>query len=139
MFKKLLSNQPLANFNDLGLLLLRLIFGGFMIINHGLGKMDKLLAGGDIKFADPIGLGMELSLQLTVFAEIICAGLLILGAFTRFALIPLIFTMLVAIFVIHGADPFSDKEGALSYLIPYIILFVNGAGKYSVDGQLFRK
>lgn len=139
MFKKLLSNQPLANFNDLGLLLLRLIFGGFMIINHGLGKMDKLLAGGDIKFANPIGLGMELSLQLTVFAEIICAGLLILGAFTRFALIPLIFTMLVAIFVIHGADPFSDKEGALSYLIPYIILFVNGAGKYSVDGQLFRK
>ena len=83
MFKKMLSNKPLSNFNDLGLLLLRITFGGLMLLNHGLGKMDKLLAGGDIKFADPIGLGMEISLQLTIFAEVICAGLLVLGLFTR--------------------------------------------------------
>lgn len=135
MFKKLLSAKPLFDFEDIGLLLLRFTFGGLMIANHGLKKLNKLLAGGDIKFADPIGLGMELSLQLTVFAEIICAGLLIIGAFTRFALIPLIFTMLVAIFVIHWADPFGDKEGAFVFLIPYVILFVKGAGKYSVDSR----
>ena len=119
MFKKILSNKPLFNFNDLGLLLLRITFGGLMLFNHGLGKMDKLLAGGDIKFADPIGLGMEISLQLTVFAEAICAGLLVLGLFTRLTLIPLIFTMLVAVFVIHWSDSFGDKEAALLYLIPY--------------------
>ena len=138
MLKKLLSNQPLASFNDVGLLLLRVIFGGLMLVNHGLGKMDKLLAGGEIKFADPIGLGMELSLQLAVFAEVICAGLLVVGAFTRFALMPLIFTMLVAVFVVHWSDAFGDKEGGLLYLIPYLILFVNGSGKYSVDYQLFK-
>lgn len=138
MFKKLLSNQPLTNFNDIGLLLLRLIFGGLMLVNHGLGKMEKLFAGGEIKFADPIGLGAELSLQLAVFAEVICAALLIVGAFTRFALMPLIFTMLVAVFIVHWADAFGDKEGGLLYLIPYVILFVKGSGKYSVDYQLFK-
>jgi putative oxidoreductase len=139
MFKKMLSNKPLSNFNDLGLLLLRITFGGLMLLNHGLGKMDKLLAGGDIKFADPIGLGMEISLQLTIFAEVICAGLLVLGLFTRLTLIPLIFTMLVAVFVMHWTDSFGDKEGALLYLIPYIILFVKGSGKYSIDNYLFKK
>ncbi|MFT6936134.1 MAG: putative oxidoreductase [Saprospiraceae bacterium] len=139
MFKKMLSNKPLFNFNDLGLLLLRITFGGLMLLNHGLGKMDKLLAGGDIKFADPIGLGMEISLQLTIFAEVICAGLLVLGLFTRLTLIPLMFTMLVAVFVMHWTDSFGDKEGALLYLIPYIILFVKGSGKYSIDNYLFKK
>ncbi|MFT5832488.1 MAG: putative oxidoreductase [Cognaticolwellia sp.] len=139
MFKKMLSNKPLSNFNDLGLLLLRITFGGLMLLNHGLGKMDKLLAGGDIKFADPIGLGMEISLQLTIFAEVICAGLLVLGLFTRLTLIPLMFTMLVAVFVMHWTDSFGDKEGALLYLIPYIILFVKGSGKYSIDNYLFKK
>ena len=46
--------------------------------------------------------------------------LLIIGLFTRQAVIPLIITMLVAIFVIHGDDPFKDKEMAILYLIPYI-------------------
>ena len=138
MFKKLLSNQPLTNFNDVGLLLLRLTFGGLMLVNHGLGKMEKLFAGGEIKFADPIGLGTELSLQLAVFAEVICAALLVVGAFTRFALMPLIFTMLVAVFIVHWADALGDKEGGLLYLIPYVILFVKGSGKYAVDYQLFK-
>ena len=138
MLQKLLSTKSLFNFEDISLLLLRLTFGGLMIVNHGIGKMNKLLTGGEIKFPDPLGVGTELSLQLTVFGEVICAGLLVLGLFTRLAALPAIITMLVAGFIVHGADPFGDKEGALLFLIPYVILFVKGAGKYSVDGLLFK-
>lgn len=118
---------------EIALLLLRLTFGGLMLVNHGLPKMQKLMAGGEIKFADPIGIGMEASLYLAVFAEVICAFLLIIGAFTRFATVPLIITMLVAIFIVHGGDPFGDIEGALLFLMPYICLLITGAGWYSVD------
>jgi putative oxidoreductase len=41
--------------------------------------------------------------------------------------------MLVIIFVIHGEDPFADREHALLYLLSYIALFFTGPGKYSVD------
>ena len=139
MFKKLLSTKPLFDFEDISLLLLRLTFGGLMILNHGLKKWDKLMAGGEIKFGDPLGVGAELSLQLTVFGEVICSLLLIFGLLTRFAAIPAIITMLVAAFIVHGSDPFGDKEMALLYLIPYVILFVKGGGKYSVDNYIFKK
>lgn len=139
MLKKLLSNKSLFEFEDISLLLLRLTFGGLMLINHGIGKMNKLMAGGEIKFPDPLGVGAELSLQLTVFGEVVCAGLLAIGLFTRFAAIPAIITMLVAAFIVHGSDPFGDKEGALLFLIPYVILFVKGSGKYSVDNFIFKK
>ena len=139
MVKKLLSTQPLIEFEGISLLLLRLTFGGLMIINHGLGKMHKLFSGNEIKFPDPLGVGAELSLGLTVFGEVVCSVLLVFGFLTRFAAFPAIITMLVAAFIVHGADPFGDKEAALLFLIPYIILFVKGGGKYSVDAALFNK
>ena len=104
-----------------------------MFLNHGLGKFNKLMAGGEIKFASVFGMGPELSLGLAVFAEVLCALLVVIGLFTRMAVIPLIITMLVAIFVIHIGDPFKKMESAIIYLIPYLVLFWNGSGKYSVD------
>jgi putative oxidoreductase len=133
MIKKLLSTTSYTTGFDLSLLLLRITFGGFMLINHGIGKMDKLMAGGEIKFADPIGVGMKNSLILAVFAEVICAGLFVLGLFTRLALIPLIITMLVAAFIMHIGDGLKDMEAAILYLIAYLVVFINGAGKYSLD------
>jgi len=118
---------------DLSLLLLRVTFGGLMFLNHGLGKFNKLMAGGEIKFASVFGMGPELSLGLAVFSEVVCALMVVIGLFTRMAVIPLIITMLVAIFVIHISDPFKKMESAIIYLIPYLVLFWNGSGKYSVD------
>ena len=118
---------------DLSLLLLRVTFGGLMLINHGLGKFNKLMAGGEIKFASVFGMGPEMSLGLAVFAEVLCAAMVVLGLFTRLAVIPLIITMLVAIFVIHIGDPFKKIESAIIYLIPYLVLLWNGSGKYSID------
>ena len=71
-------------------------------------------------------------------AEVVAAILLILGLGTRFVLIPLIITMLVAFFIVHADDPFSKKELALLYLIPFISLFLTGPGKYSLDALIFK-
>ena len=125
--------------SNLSLLLLRLTFGGLMIINHGWGKMQKLLNEDPIKFADPIGLGAEFSLGLTVFAEVLCALMVVLGLFTRLAVIPLLVTMFVAIFVIHISDPFKKMEMAILYLIPYLILLWHGSGRFSLDALIGRE
>ena len=62
-----------------------------LMISHGLPKLSKLLAGGEIQFGDPIGLGPTLSLILVVFSEIICSVCIGIGLGTRLASIPLIF------------------------------------------------
>lgn len=118
---------------DISLLLLRLAFGGLMVINHGWGKLNKLLAGPPIKFADPLGLGEQLSLQLAVFGEVACAILLVLGLFTRWAAVPALITMLVAAWIVHGDDPFKQQEHALLFGVVYLVLIIMGPGRYSID------
>lgn len=121
---------------DAVLLFLRLFFGGFILL-HGFPKLEKLLSGST-EFADPFGIGAQASLFLTVFAEFVCAILLILGLFTRLAVIPLIVTMLTAVFIIHGNDPLSDKEHASLYLIVFFCIYLLGPGRFSIDDKLFR-
>ena len=123
---------------DLGLLLLRLCFGGAMLYGHGWGKLMKFFGDGPPLFADPLAIGPEMSLYLVVFAEVICAILLMLGLFSRFATIPLIIAMLVAVVAVHIDDPFTKMEKALIYLLSYISLLIMGPGYYSLD-RLFWK
>ena len=136
MFKKLLSINTSSSQLDFASLVLRLIGGGFML-THGWPKLQKVLAG-DFGFADPIGLGASTSLVLTVAAEFGAALLLVVGLATRLVSIPLMFTMLVAAFLVHGSDPFGKQEFPLLYFVIYLALFFLGSGKFSVDA-LFRK
>ena len=119
------------NINSAAILILRLIAGSFMMV-HGLQKLDMLKAN-PVQFADPIGIGEPASLTLAVFAELVCSILLIIGFLTRLALIPLIITMLVAVFIVHSNDGFEKQELASLYLGVYVVLIITGAGKYSVD------
>lgn len=125
-----------TRYHDVVLLLLRLMFGLSMAYAHGWPKLQKLMAGGEIKFLDFLGLGAEISLGLAVFAELGCALLLALGLFTRLAAIPLIITMFVAVFVAHWGDPYADMEKGLMFLIPYLCILLAGPGWYSIDAQI---
>ncbi len=126
---------PISKSNDLALLVLRLAFGGIMLYSHGYPKLMQLLGGGEIQFMNFLGLGTPTSLALAVFAEVVCTFLLILGAFTKLATIPLIITMLVAAFYANAGNPFGDREMSLLYLFAYVALLFSGAGWYSVDAQ----
>lgn len=90
-------------------------------------------------FPDPLGIGSSASLSLAIFGEVICSLGFIVGAFYRLALIPMIFTMCIAFFVIHGADPFAVKELALVYLAIFVLMYIAGPGNYSVDRLIAKK
>jgi putative oxidoreductase len=132
--------QTAVNTNQLDyiILLLRITVAVFMI-THAIPKMNKLIAGGEIQFPDPIGMGPSISLVLTLFAELFCSILIGFGFLTRLAAFPLIITMAVAAFIVHAGDPFKQKELSLMYLILYIVLFIIGSGKYSIDNFISKK
>lgn len=123
---------------DFALLLLRGVISIF-ILSHGLVKLNTLLSGAEIQFGDPIGLGVKTSFYLTIFAEVICSILLFLGLATRLALIPLIVTMVVAVFVVHMPDGFSKQELAGLYLLVFVFLLFSGAGRFSVDSLIGKR
>ena len=128
-------HRPLS---DIVLLLVRL-FVGFAMLSHGFPKLQQLISGEEIQFYNFLGLGEKISLILAVFAEFVCTIFIILGLFTRGALIFTIITMAVAAFMVHGADGFDMRELSLMYLASYLLLFAFGPGRISVDAMLNRK
>ena len=119
---------------DMGLLIFRIVIGVLML-THGWQKLSNFETLSAV-FPDPIGWGSSMLLTMIVFAEVVCSILLILGLFTRISTLPLIIGMLVAAFVVHGADPFQVKELAILYMFGYILLAFTGAGKLSADNYL---
>ena len=117
---------------SLGMLLLRLVAGFTMAFNHGLGKMENYSSAVD-SFPDPFGVGSQFSLLLAIFAELFCGIFIAVGFATRYTVIPLIITMATAFFIIHGDDPFAKQEMSFIYLAMYLVIFIVGPGKYSVD------
>lgn len=138
MIKKILNPGTYSREINIALLFLRVSIG-ILMLTHGTGKFLTLLDGGPVEFADPIGIGPAASLALAVFAEVFCSLLLIFGIATRFAVIPLLFTMLVAALIVHSDDAFRVKEMALIYLSVFISILIAGAGKISVDNWIYKK
>lgn len=122
-----------------GLLLLRGVPSGIMM-THGWPKFQRLLSqwGSEegVKFFDFMGLGPDISLVLTVLAELVAPALMIVGFQTRWAAMPAAFTMGVAAFLVHGGDPLGDKELALLYLVCFSAVACLGAGQWSIDAAM---
>ena len=112
-------------------LALRVLFG-VLLLSHGIAKVDDFAALSEV-FPDPLGLGSRISLTLAIFGELFCSVGFIVGAFYRLALIPMIFTMCVALFVVHGNDPFAVKELAAIYLSVFVLMYISGPGNYALD------
>ena len=132
--KKLLHLDFLPRSPDVALLLLRLIFGGAMLGLHG---WDKLMKFGEMspKFADPLGVGSTTSLVLALVGEVLCAALLVVGAYIRFAALGAAITMGVAFFIVHGGQRSGPGSGEMSFLYfsAYLALLFAGGGRYSLD------
>ncbi|MCZ2298067.1 MAG: DoxX family protein [Chitinophagales bacterium] len=123
---------------EFSILILRLVAGFVLLYGHGFGKLSTIFTGQEIKFFDPIGIGANPSFYLAAFAEGICAILLMLGLFTRYAAIVLAINFLV-IFKVHFKDGYEALELISLYLFTYIAIVFAGGGKYSLDNLLFNK
>jgi len=118
------------------LLFMRLFFGALFFM-HGLDKMMDFNTLSQT-YPSVLGLGSYMTLMVTIFCEFACSMFLVAGLLIRVMLMPMIVAMAVAFFDIHdGMMP--EGELSLIFLIIFIVIFMTGPGRYSVDYLIDRK
>ncbi|MDX1672200.1 MAG: DoxX family protein, partial [Balneolaceae bacterium] len=101
-FISILPTEPFRQkLEDVGKLLLRLLFGLSLALNHGWPTFRGAW-NGVTDFPDPLGIGANLSMWLAGSAEFGCALLVVFGLLTRFAAIPVLLNFVVAFFIFHA-------------------------------------
>ena len=120
-----------------GLLFLRVFAAIALMRAHGLPKLFDF-EGTLAHIPDPMGLGQVFSAYYAIFANVICALLLVLGLFTRWATAAIISITLSGLFIVHLADPAKVQDAPLIYSVVFIAIIILGPGKFSLDA-LFEK
>ncbi len=124
---------PASKAYSLFLLALRILFG-LLLMRHGIEKLYNYTSLC-FTFPDPIGFGKDLALIFVIFTELCCALAFMFGVLYRLCLIPMIVVMATAFFYIHGSSV-AQGELALSYLLLFILMYIAGPGRYSVDAVI---
>ena len=114
----------------------RLLFGVLFLV-HGYEKLMNFSTLSET-FPSVLGFGSYMSLMLAIFCEFCGSLFLIAGLLQRIVLIPMIISMAVAFFDVHDAM-LPEGELALIYMIMFIILFITGPGRYSLDCLIVKK
>lgn len=124
--------------DETSLTILRVAAGLMMAFGHGLGKLPP--SEGLISGVTALGFPAPgLFAWLAALAEFGGGILLAIGLLTRVNAFLLAFTMLVAAFGVHLADPFKVKELSLLYLVIYVLFMIRGSGRLSLDHLIFGK
>ena len=118
------------------ILVARVVFG-VLFFTHGLDKMMNFTELVNV-YPSVLGFGSYMTLMVTIFCEFCCSLFLIAGLLVRLMTVPMIIAMGVAFFDIHDAI-LPEGELALIYFIVFIILFLTGPGRYSIDFLIDRK
>lgn len=151
--KKLLGLSFLPLNPDLGLLLFRAVLAFLVLRYHGWGKLAGWsdepmhlpnlfsLAGFHKEFhtfPDYIHISSELSYVLVTWFETFGSMMVIVGLWTRLNSFGMFFTLMVAWVFHHHMHMSGPNSGevAFAYGFGYLLLFLTGAGKYSLDRRL---
>ena len=123
---------------DVGLVILRVVAGVAMAVNHGAGKIQnpsQIIGGAErLGFPVPTFFGW-----MAAIAEFFGGILLALGLATRPAAFLLACTMATAAFIAHKDDNFKTREPALLFLSIAVLFLLAGSGRYGVDALLRRR
>ena len=138
-FNVLFSHQLFKNSFDWAILILRLIPSFYMFYYHGLKKISSTKSWEWLGEAAMSVIGIEFGYIYFGFLAALSEGVLVwlvfLGIFTRLSSLFIILTMFFASSY-HLVDG-ESAESALIYLTIYLVIFILGPGRYSLDEKLF--
>ena len=132
MYRKL--NQFFDQYQAYGAIFIRVLLGFHLIY----GVQDNVLSWDRMlefeAFLAQHGFPIPLYCAvLSVYAQLICGVLFILGAFVRAAALVMIFNFIVALMMVHIGDAYPSVFPALAMLLGSAFLLFNGAGAWSFD------
>lgn len=136
-----LNRPPVTDYikNDLGILLLRVTCGGMLFLHglnsamHGMEPIKRILEShslpGFLAWGNFIG-------------EVVAPLFLVAGFKTRLAALVIAFNMLMSILIAHRDIMFARGDFGgwmielnVFYLVTAIVIFLLGAGRFSIDGR----
>ena len=131
-----------TDLKDQGIALLRIVIGG-VFVAHGAQKLFAIGIPGLAGFMGQIGVPLPLVSAVLVTAAEFLGGLaLVAGLFTRWAALPIAFSMLVAAAAVHLKAGFflpGGVEYVLTLFAATVGLSLTGSGAYSIDRLLARR
>jgi putative oxidoreductase len=127
----------LSRFSDVGLAALRVLAGVFLVW----GVQDNVLSEARmqefVRFCAANGFpAPEIMAPLSVYAQLICGSLLIVGLFTRLAAIVMAVHFIVAVLMVHLHQDFRAQWPALVLVFLCAYFAARGAGHWSADRWL---
>jgi putative oxidoreductase len=137
MPRRLFTHEPISP--ETGISLIR-ILSGLLMTYHGteifhaedMARNTQFLA--DTHFPMP-----QLLAWLGKGSEFIGGILLVLGLFTRLAIIPIVATMLVITFFLGQGKFWMDDQHPFLFAVLLTLLFFTGPGSFSLDAWRARK
>ena len=127
---------------DWGIALLRAGVGGIFVA-HGIQKLAVFGISGLAGFLGQIGVPFPTLSAVAVTTAELGGGLaLVAGFFTRWAALPLAFSMMVAAVTVHLKDGFflpNGVEYVLALFVASVALALTGSGAFSVDRLLEKR
>ena len=131
-----------TNRTDWGIALLRVAVGGIFVA-HGAQKLFVYGIPGLAGLLGSLGIPFPTLSAVAVTAAEFLGGLALLaGFFTRWAALPIAFSMAVAAVTVHLKAGFFLPNGAeyvLALFAAAVALSLTGSGAFSVDGLLARR
>ena len=129
-----------ARFADLGLLLLRLVTGSFLIYQSHDNVLSAERMDEFVKFLAQFGFAYpELMAPLSVYFQFAAGIAFILGLLTRWFGLITCFNFIVAVWMVHSPDPFPTWWPALILVFLGLYFGLRGSGRYGFDALIERR
>ena len=127
-------------FKGLGLLLFRIFMGGRIILgvwnnvisSERMAEFAAFLKNFNVPYSD-------LAAPVSVYAQLICGILIILGLQTRFVAFIMLINYLVALFAVDIHTNLQQMTPALAMLFGSLLLIFEGPGRFSLDAVFDKK
>ena len=128
----------LARWSDLTLLGLRVLTGAFLMHETWDNVSSRARMGEFVAFLDQFGFPVPwLMAPLSVAVQFACGALLIAGLLTRVAGLLIAANFVVAVAMVHFAEPFRGWWPAIVLVFLGLHFAAVGSGKFGLDALVF--
>ncbi|ESU18970.1 DoxX family protein [Flavobacterium cauense R2A-7] len=132
LIQKITNVYPSAYVVDIALLVFRISLSVELMVAHGLKKLGIGVAAAE-QVPNPLHLPEAFNSLFANAANLFFPVLVIFGFFTRIAVLPILAVTLTGYFVLHWNDSLLIKDTPYMYSLCYLLLFILGSGRYSLD------